>query len=281
MPLTIAAWIFIFLAALSLLTMRWRTLGLSLLAVGYLLALLEGLIDWRASIPVLLLATSGYAVSAKHSRAWRTAGHVVFAAVAVALGFHLLPGFHNLQVIGPVRLTADAVPFTMYLNLDKPLGGFWVLLLWPALRLHRGVWSWLQGLGVGFVTAVVWLGLVVALGAANLEPKWPEFAWIWVLNNLLLVAFTEETLFRGYLQEAMVRRFGERRDGEFLAIGVAAILFGLAHVGGGAGYVLVAGLAGVGYGFAYRLGGLQAAVMAHFALNLVHFSLFTYPMLAN
>jgi hypothetical protein len=37
----------------------------------------------------------------------------------------------------------------------------------------------------------------------------------------------------------------------------------------------------VGHGLAYRVGGLQAAVLAHFGLNLAHFTLFTYPMLAG
>ena len=45
--------------------------------------------------------------------------------------------------------------------------------------------------------------------------------------------------------------------------------------------VLLAGLAGVGYGLAYRFGGLAAAIATHFGLNLLHFALFTYPMLAG
>ena len=42
-----------------------------------------------------------------------------------------------------------------------------------------------------------------------------------------------------------------------------------------------ASIAGVGYGLAYRFGGLGAAVATHFGLNLLHFGLFTYPMLAG
>jgi membrane protease YdiL (CAAX protease family) len=37
-------------------------------------------------------------------------------------------------------------------------------------------------------------------------------------------------------------------------------------------------MAGIGYGIAYRFGGLPAAVITHFGLNLAHFGLFTYPM---
>jgi membrane protease YdiL (CAAX protease family) len=260
---------------------RRGALGVALLAAGYALALADGLLDWRAALPLLLLLAAGYAVAPQRGRRERIAGHVLFVALALALGFHLLPGFHNSPVIGPARVTPRAVPFTMYLNLDKPLAGFWLLLAWPALRLRRDRWSWLLGLSIGLGAAVVCLGLALVLGKVAFEPKWPDFGWIWALNNLLLVCVTEEALFRGYLQEGLTRWLGGRRYGEALAIGIAAALFGMAHFAGGWGYVLVAGVAGVGYGLAYRHGGLQASVMAHFGLNLLHFSLFTYPMLAR
>ena len=62
---------------------------------------------------------------------------------------------------------------------------------------------------------------------------------------------------------------------------LAATVFGLAHWGAGWHWVLLATLAGIGYGLAYRFGGLAAAIAKHFGLNLLHFGLFTYPMLAG
>lgn len=280
MLLTIAVWTFILLGAFSLLFLQRRILGAALLGGGYLLAVVGGSLHSLAAIPLGLLLAAAYAVQPQRPRAWRIAGHAVFVGAAIGLGFHLLSGFENLQVIGPIRLTPDAVPFTMYLNLDKPLAGFWLLLVSSAICLHHDRWSWLHGLGIGAVTAVACLGAALALGEISFAPKLPAQGWLWALNNLLLVCLTEEALFRGYLQEGLTRRFGDRRYGEAFAIVVGAALFGVAHLAGGWGYVLVAGMAGVGYGIAYHLGGLQAAVLAHFGLNLIHFSLFTYPMLA-
>ncbi len=101
-----------------------------------------------------------------------------------------LAGFDNLRVIGPVRYTLDAIPFTTYLNLDKPLAGFWLLLVWPALRLHRGAWSWARGLLVGLVTAAVVLGVAFLFGEVAMAPKWPDGAWLWAINNLLIACLT-------------------------------------------------------------------------------------------
>jgi membrane protease YdiL (CAAX protease family) len=255
--------------------------GAVLLVAGYALALAGGLLDWRAALPLLPLLAAAYLVAPRRGRSARVAGHLLFVSVSLGLAFHLLPGFHNLLVAGPVRVTPRAVPFTLYLNLDKPLAGFWLLLVWPALRLRRDHWSGPRGVAVGLAAAVLCLGLALALGKVALAPKWPDFGWVWAVNNLLLVCLTEEALFRGYLQEGVTRWLAGRRYGEVVAIGAAAALFGLAHFAGGWGYVAVAGVAGVGYGLAYRQGGLQASVMAHFTLNLLHFSLFTYPMLAG
>lgn len=49
---------------------------------------------------------------------------------------------------------------------------------------------------------------------------------------------------------------------------------------GGEVLIALSTLAGAGYGLAYRVGGLQAAVLAHFGL-LAHFTLSTYSMLAG
>lgn len=179
-----------------------------------------------------------------------------------------------------MRFTPDAIPMTMYLNFDKPLAGYWLLLSWPALKLRRDGWRGVgRGLVIGSATATVCLGLGVALGAIAYEPKWPHLGWLWVLNNLLLVCMAEEAVFRGYIQDSLSRHFAGRHHADAFAIGIAAALFGFAHAAGGVVLVFVSGIAGLGYGLAYRFGGLQAAVLAHFGLNLAHFTLFTYPML--
>lgn len=148
--------------------------------------------------------------------------------------------------------------------------------------MHRDGWRGLaRGLSVGVATTAVCLGLGLALGKLAFAPKWPALGWLWAINNLLLVCMTEEALFRGYLQEALSRRLAGHLYGDAVAIGIAAALFGVAHVAGGTTYAMVAGLAGVGYGVAYRCGGLRAAVLVHFGLNLTHFTLFTYPMVAT
>jgi len=56
----------------------------------------------------------------------------------------------------------------------------------------------------------------------------------------------------------------------------------LAHYMGGNNYILLATVAGVGYGWVYRhTGRIEASILTHFSLNSLHLLLFTYPALAT
>lgn len=279
-PTLALPWIAIFLAAPATWAHAFRWLGLGLLVLGYGAALANGQLGPLAAISIALLFLAACAVSPHRKPHIRYAGHVLFLALAIALSMHWLPGFHNSRVIGPVRFTPDAVPFTMYLNLDKPLIGFWLLLVVPWIRppyeLRASLISGVVGM---LITAAACLTVALSLRLVIWAPKWPADSWLWLLNNLLLVTLTEEALFRGYLQGGLERYLKRWRWGGTLSLCGAAALFGMAHIPGGWQWVVLGSAAGIGYGLAYRFGGLSAAITAHFGLNAMHFFLFTYPML--
>jgi membrane protease YdiL (CAAX protease family) len=257
-------------------------LYLALLSLGYGLALSHGQLGWLALISLGLLMFAGFAVRQQQVPVGRFLGHGLFIVLALALALHWLPGFSSARVIDAQRFTDDAVPFAMYLNLDKPLIGFWLLLVCPWIVARRSLRLTVYATVVALTLSVILaLGGAVLLGVIAWAPKWPDQAWLWVLNNLLLVTLVEEALFRGYIQGGLSRRFKNLPYGENLALLLASLIFGLVHLGAGWQWVLLASLAGVGYGLAYRFGGLGAAIATHFGLNLLHFALFTYPMLAG
>ncbi|PWB33196.1 CPBP family intramembrane metalloprotease [Pseudomonas sp. SDI] len=253
--------------------------GLALLGLGYAIALAYGSVGLTALPAFLLLFGSAWLVR-RGTHRWQVGlGHALFVLLAVALALHWLPGFHNPKVIQPVQLSEGALPLSLYLNLDKPLIGFWLLLACPwifSVGRRQGLLSVALLLPL---TCLVCLGLALAMGMIGWAPKWPEQAWLWALNNLLLASLTEELLFRGYLQGSLQRALKAVPQGQNLALLLTATLFGLAHFAGGWHWVGLAGLAGIGYGLAYRYGGLYAALACHFGLNLVHFAGFSYPQL--
>jgi membrane protease YdiL (CAAX protease family) len=274
-------WPALFLAAALLWPPATRRWALAPLAIAWGWAWADGVIDPVAFAAPALLVLAAAWVRPGSGDAARAAGHVLFLLVAGALFLHLAPGFHNPLVIAPAALSADAVPFGMYLNLDKPLVAFWVVLaLAPPMAgadLRRTLLAAVLACGAA---VLVCLGIAIALGVVGWAPKWPDSGWIWLINNALLVTLAEEALFRGYVQQQLATRWRQHGWGAWAALGVAAVLFGLAHFAGGWQWMLLAAIAGAAYGVAYRYGGLAAAVLAHLGLNAAHFGLFTYPMRA-
>jgi membrane protease YdiL (CAAX protease family) len=90
-----------------------------------------------------------------------------------------------------------------------------------------------------------------------------------VLLTFLLIALPEELFFRGILQNLL-----ETRVGKNLALLIAAVIFGLSHFNHGAifnwRYVLMASIAGVFYGRAWRTNRqILTSVVTHTAVDLV------------
>lgn len=279
LPLELLQPLLLFSAVIALLAPIHRGAGLCLLIASYSLAFLTGQLSGPSLVAVGLLLLAAYAVAARHSRLTRCAAHGLFLALAIALSLHWMPGFHNWRLIGPERLTPNATPFTMYLNLDKPLSGLWLLLVlsWTRPRYApRQLWI---GLGAAGLAVMLCLPIALLVGITEWSPKWPASSWVWLANNFLLVVAMEEAVFRGYVQGGLSRCLGAWRHGPLMALGLSSVLFGLAHYAGGWPWMLLAGLAGLVYGCAFRLGGLPAAIIAHFGLNAAHFFLFVYPML--
>lgn len=87
---------------------------------------------------------------------------------------------------------------------------------------------------------------------------------------LVVVAIPEELLFRGLIQNLLQRVLPAG-----YALVVASLIFGASHLNNGPSpdwrYVLLATVAGLFYGYAYRRsGGLMAACLVHSAVDAIH-----------
>jgi membrane protease YdiL (CAAX protease family) len=222
------------------------------LCVPYLLvAVAGGIFRWSwlvlyALLPVAvasLLWQAGHADQEQHGN-WRD--FLVLATLGLAVDLRWIEG------AWPAHLAI----FNKMLLLDAGIYGFIALrqlegtgfdlrlrLRDAAIGLRELAWYMPVGLALG-----------LSLGFLHLHAKWPglmpiAIAWIF---TFFFIAVPEELFFRGWLQNLL-----ERRVGRTPALFLTAILFGLAHFNKRAAYfnwryVLLAAVAGIFYGRAWR-----------------------------
>lgn len=246
--------------------------GLILLGIALLTALwLERLSPFAALISLagLLLAWQTPSLP----QPWRGIALTLVLLWAIALALHQVPGFDNLRVLDRVQAGPASVPFSLYLNLDKPLIFFGLLLAWPTLLGQGGPIRW-RPLALLILPLAALLLAAWQLGALRPEPGLPHWWWLFALNNLLFTCVAEEALFRGLIQQGVANR-----SKPWFGLLVASLLFGAAHLAGGPLLMLFAALAGACYGLAFQLSGrLSVAILLHFLFNFAHLALFTYPL---
>lgn len=250
------------------------------LAVGTAVAVIvAGLFTGKITFIAAIFSLLGFAVAAlipKTRSIKRVLCISLLVAWCFALFFHYVPGFHNLKVLDQVVAKPHSTPFTMYLNLDKPLIFFALLIAFPRL-LGSGARPNIKAIVFTVIPLFALLFVAQWLGAIKPEFSVPSWWWLFALNNLLLVCVTEEALFRGFIQKEIGRKFGW-----MTGLVIASVLFGLAHYTGGQTLMIFAGLAGLGYGLVFYFSNrLWAAVLAHFLFNFSHLIFFTYPALAR
>lgn len=198
--------------------------------------------------------------------------------LGLTLELHLIPGFDNLLVLDKIQFTPDALPFTLYLNLDKTIVGLIIIGLTLDLASTCSELKILL-LQVSYRLPIILLVIIVlsiAFEYIKFAPKIPQNLWIWVINNLFFTCVAEEGLFRGFFQESLSQlKYKYSKD---IAILISALFFGVMHYPGGLKYVILATVAGALYGWIYKVTKrIEASILVHFMLNLTHILLFTYP----
>jgi uncharacterized protein len=106
------------------------------------------------------------------------------------------------------------------------------------------------------------LGFVPAIDSAS-------WKWIDLTVGLLMVGVCEELVFRGYLFAVFSRYLSNR----LAMVAISALLFGLIHWSQGSHHVLITGAIGAVFMALYLVSkSLPAVMLAHFAVNFIHYA---------
>jgi len=265
----------------------WIGALLAAIVAGYFSGALHGLAAlWIALLAALALAYARVRANPGSSArpVWQALVGLAFFLFALAMGLALLPGFTRVVLVDVAALSPGAAPYDIAVGFPKVVTGILILgLINPVLVRSWGELGRVlaRAAPVFAITALVALAAVLLMGYTRFAPKWTLVFLLWAPINLFFTCLSEEAFFRGFVQHELSRVGSRPALAAGFALGIAAVLFGLAHFAGGPLYVLAAVIGGVGYGWAFmRTGRIEAAMAVHFGVNATHFLLFTYPRLA-
>jgi membrane protease YdiL (CAAX protease family) len=257
----------------------------------FLTALVLGVsIKHISLIGIGLIATLGtimYLIqSSQLSNIYKGILHIALCLFYLGFSMHFLPGFHNWKILDGAMLSKHSLPYTMYLNVEKPI--FIFLFMYFNKRTPISQYNWHKIIKWAFIAFfATFMLLLVANYAFNLvqwDPKLPTHSIlsIWILRMLLDTALGEELFFRGYLQRNLSYLFSSFKLAPWLGCILTSLVFGALHLPAGIPMGIMATLAGIGYGLAYlKTNTIEAPTLTHFLVNVIHLLFFSYPMLAS
>jgi membrane protease YdiL (CAAX protease family) len=281
---------FLWIAILSaFLKRRYFTVSLPLAIVSLILSLYTGVIDFVALAPLgLLISTVSFCgffsrSDKRYARFLFWTCTVIVVVFSYGLGVHFFNGFNNPLIVDSVKLSPDSIPFTLYWRYDKAFVAFSLVLYFRTIqnKVTFNQKRFTLGLLVILVTPLITLVVALVAGIVHWDPKFPAFFLYWTLSNLFITSTAEEGFFRGIIQYQTSNGLRTLLNHSGIAsVTVAALLFGIAHIAMGGTFVVVAIIAGFGYGAVFHLTGrLEASIIAHFIVNTTHLLVFSYPMI--
>ncbi len=201
--------------------------------------------------------------------------------ICFALAAHAIPGFNNVILHEDIIISEAAKAINIKANIDKALAGIILLFLMLSLTLQPRNPLPQVRMQLSLIPLYVILVLVVAyFSGLDIDIKWPPQLLSFAITNLLFSVIAEEAFFRGILQNGISHILKNKtQHSVYAGLILTSVIFGLAHIGGGWHFVMLATFAGLLYGWVYHKSGkLSLAILTHWGVNVGHFLLLVYPV---
>jgi membrane protease YdiL (CAAX protease family) len=209
----------------------------------------------------------------------------IAVVLGIAVGLYRPAGFSYPLVFSVNQLYEGGSPFSLYVNTAKLLTGYIIIYFLISSRfvsnvfIHSRLQQYIFAIGLGAIVVLIaslFLGLEF-----HLKPL--TYIVMFGLANLLVTCVAEEAFMRLLLQAQLQKFISGKVKSVFwleaIPLIIATVIFVLTHLAKSPNAILIFVLAGFSYGLVYSLTkNLWACVVAHFIVNIIHFSLLTYPL---
>jgi len=201
--------------------------------------------------------------------------------ISFGLSEHIFPGFNNMIYLKNYAVSEASRHHDEYWNFDKPF--LMLCLINYYMEGHYKAGNLIHSIKVGFVLTLICSAILaivgLGMGYIKLDIKWPEIIYSWALLNIVAV-FAEEGFYRAFLQRLFAGHLGRfiGRYGDIVSLLIVSALFGLSHFRMGFIHAVLCAVAGFLFGYGIvKSKRVEACMISHFLLNMLHLILFTYP----
>ncbi|HEY2810774.1 MAG TPA: type II CAAX endopeptidase family protein [Rhabdochlamydiaceae bacterium] len=270
---------------ISLWIKKTAWLWATFLGIAIILALEAHIVSYIALIPIGVLFFCQSCLAREIYKPLRLILFGIVVIVSLALGFHFLPGFNNWKLLSQAQLCTNALPYSLFLNFDKPFIGIFTLALSVPLLATAAQWSKMLKitLPATLLGILIMTGIALKIGMIAWCPKISLIFLPWMVINLIFVSIPEEAFFRGFIQRELYLWFGETPLSAIGSIAITSFFFVLLHLiwVGSYSFLLLVFIASVIYGTLYQwTRSIESSILCHYLFNVTHFLLFTYPALS-
>jgi membrane protease YdiL (CAAX protease family) len=244
-----------------------------------------GLLPWLL-IPIALIAATFLKAFVFYKNNLIPASTWFFSLICLLLLATYKPeGFTYPLIFAVNSLHENGLPYAHYINIGKLIAGIVVAaFLWTDIRddfrYFLSIRSWM----IIVISVLVVLFLSVIVLKLGFYPKFTEYTLLFLLFNLVFTCFSEEAFYRLFVQSSVEKLSVTVLSSNillsrFLGVSCATVVFVITHLPSTVDTLIVIFTAGAIYALIYAFTrSLFAAILTHFMVNALHFSLFEYPI---
>ena len=207
-----------------------KKLSYIFLIISIVLALITGLINFIGLVIIYMIFLLLYLTFRLKNKP--TFGFIIFFITAIILFLnynHILPGFHNFNVINKIRISKDAIPFSLYLNYSSLIITYPIILFSKKIKLirnqHELYESVISGIKYGLIAIAILLPLSWLLQFVKFDFKVSHYTLIFIFVNLIFTCIPEEIFWRGFIQTRL-----QKYTNPIIAILISSVIFASIHV---------------------------------------------------
>lgn len=254
-------------------------------AVGVVIAFITSLIDYQGLFITIIFCSANYVYFKRQVEPIGSAA--IFTMILVMcflLASQMLPGFIPWQVVNDEVISANGSPYSLALNIDKVIAGAAILIfgLVPIRRMLHLKQMLNATFPITAIGAVIIATFALLFGVAAMNIKVPEVWITWLAINLLINCVCDEAIFRFFVQGRIYKAIETVPFSAAISIVLSTALFVTYYAPAPTNYLMAVGLGSVVFGYAYHVTQrVEAAILCHFVVNVIHFFFFSYPMLSS